>query len=252
MNVFNRIIMTIAMLVIIVFSIVAIINVFVGFFVWSAVANSVIGYVSNLNPYILAGILFLVLVIALIIFFSEFSRKKTKLANISTDPSGKTMVTLKNSAMQIRERLTSIQDVIDPQVEVVPRQNGIIIDIFSKLVTGISVVDKTKEIRDAATNFAIGNLGFKVLQTNYTATGFITQKVKEVKIIKEEAPKVVKVEESSPEEISRVQTVPEKVKVVEVVVPEETKVAETVPDEIRAVEAEEPKEAQQIENNTEY
>jgi hypothetical protein len=202
-NVFNRIIMTIAMLVLIVFSIVAIINVFVSFFVWTTVANSIIGYATNLNPYISVGILSLVLVIALIIFILEFSRKKIELTNISTDASGKTTVTLKNSAMQIRERLTSIQDVIDPQVKVIPRQNGIIIDIFSKLVTGISVVDKTKEIREAASNFAISNLGFKVLQTNYTATGFITKKVKEVKVIKEEVPKEVKVVEEIPEEIKQ-------------------------------------------------
>jgi hypothetical protein len=194
-NVFNRIIMTIAMLCLIVFSIVAIINIFVSVFVWSTVANSIINYATNLNPYILAGILFLVLVIALIIFIFEFSRRKIKLANISTDPSGKTMVTLKNSAMQIRERLTSIQDVIDPQVKVVPRQNGIIINIFSRLVTGISVVDKTREIREAASNFAISNLGFKVLQTNYTATAFVTKKVKEVKTIKQEELKEIKKEE---------------------------------------------------------
>jgi hypothetical protein len=194
-NVFNRIVMTIAMLALIVFSIVAIINVFVSFFVWSTVANSIISYATNLNPYILTGILFLVLVIALIIFIFEFSRRKIKLANISTDPSGKTMVTLKNSAMQIRESLNNIQDVMDPQVKVVPRQNGIIINIFSRLVTGISVVDKTREIREAASNFAISNLGFKVLQTNYTATAFVTKKVKEVKTIKQEELKEIKKEE---------------------------------------------------------
>ncbi|MBE3092466.1 MAG: hypothetical protein IMZ51_02210, partial [Chloroflexi bacterium] len=63
---------------------------------------------------------------------------------------------------------------------------------FSKLITGISVVDKTKEIRETASNFASKNLGFKVLQTNYTATGFITKKVKEVKVIKEEELKEIK------------------------------------------------------------
>ena len=66
------------------------------------------------------------------------------------------------------------------------------VDIFSKLITGVNVADKTKEIREAASNFASRNLGFKVLQTNYTATGFITKKVKAVK---EEEPKEVKQEE---------------------------------------------------------
>ena len=85
--------------------------------------------------------------------------------------------------------------MIDPKVKVVPRQNGIIIDIFSKLFTGINVAYKTKEIREAASNFASTNLGFKVLQTNYTATGFIIKKVKEVKAVKEEEPKEIKQEE---------------------------------------------------------
>ena len=198
MNVFNRIIMVILMLCLIVFSIVTIVNIFfVNLFKWSTVADSITSYVNNLNPYILAAVLSFVLVIALIILISEFYRRKIKLANISTDPSGKTMVTLKTSAQQIRESLNNIQGVMDPQVKVVPRQNGIIIDIFSKLFTGISVVDKTKEIRETASNFASRNLGFKVLQTNYTATGFITKKVKDVNVIKEEVPKEVKQEEPS-------------------------------------------------------
>jgi hypothetical protein len=113
-------------------------------------------------------------------------------ANISTDSSGKTTVTLKTSVQQIRESLNNIQGVIDPQVKVVPRQNGIIIDIFSKLVAGVNVTDKTREIRETASNYASTNFGFKVLQTNYTATGFITGKVKEVKVIKEGEPKEVK------------------------------------------------------------
>ncbi|MCJ7728030.1 MAG: alkaline shock response membrane anchor protein AmaP [Candidatus Hydromicrobium sp.] len=195
MNIFNRIIMVILMLVLIVFSIIAILNIFMNLFEWSTISDRVTSYTANLNPYILAAILFLVLVIALIILIFEFYRRKIKLANISTDQSGKTMVTLKTSAKQIRENLNNIQGVIDPQVKVVPRQNGIIIDIFSKLITGISVVDKTKEIRETASNFASKNLGFKVLQTNYTATGFVTKKVKEAKVIKEEELKEIKQEE---------------------------------------------------------
>src|SRR5665647_2063135 len=203
--------MTVAMLCLIVFSIVAIVNIFVGLFEWSTISDRIASYAANQNPYILAGILFLVLVIALIILISEFYRSKIKLASISTDPSGKTMVTLKTSAAQIRESLNSIQGVIDPQVKVVPRQNGIIIDIFSKLITGINVAYKTKEIREAASNFASTNLGFKVLQTNYTATGFITKKVKEVKVIKEEVPKEVKVVEEELKEVKQEERVENKI-----------------------------------------
>lgn len=165
------------------------------FFEWSALADRIASYAANQNPYILAGILILIFIIALILLIFEFYRRKVKLANIYTDSTGKTMVTLKNLAPQIRESLSNVKGIIDPQVKVVPRQNGIIIDIFSKLATGINVADKTKEIRESASNFASTNLGFKVLQTNYTATGFITKKVKETKVIKEEGPKEVKQEE---------------------------------------------------------
>jgi len=194
MNIFNRIIMVILMLCLIVFSIVAIVNVFAGLFEWSTVADRIINYTTNLKPYILAAILFSVLVIALIILIFEFYRRKIKLANISTDQSGKTMVTLKTAAKQIRESLNNIEDMIDPKVKVIPRHDGIIINTFSKLAIGVNVTDKTKEIRDAASNFASNNLGFKVLQSNYTATGFITKKVKEAKLTKEEEPEEIKIE----------------------------------------------------------
>ena len=97
MNIFNRIVMVILMLCLIVVSIVAIVNVFANLFEWSSVADRIINYASSINPYILAAILFLVLVIALIILIFEFYRRKIKVANVASDQSGKTMVTLKTS-----------------------------------------------------------------------------------------------------------------------------------------------------------
>ena len=201
MNIFNRIVMIIAMLCLIVFSIVAIVNIFVNLFEWSDIADRIINYTANLNQYVLAAFIFLVLVIALIIFIFEFYRRKVKLVNIATDPSGKTMVTLKTSAEQIRGSLKNVQGLLDPQVKVFPKQNGIIINIFSKLVTGINIAEKTKEIRDTASDFASKKLGFEVLQTNYTATGFVTKKTEEAKEVKEQESKDITQEEQPENEI---------------------------------------------------
>jgi len=203
MNIFNRIIMVILMLCLIVFSIVAIVNVFAGLFEWSTIADRIINYSTNLNPYILGAFLFLVLVIALIILIFEFYRRKIKLANISADQSGKTMVTLKTAAKQIRESLNSIEDMIDPKVKVVPRHDGVIIDTFSKLAIGVNVTDKTKEIREAVSSFASKNLGFKVLQSNYTVIRFVPKKVKEFKEIKKEEPEEVKIEPETEEQAEK-------------------------------------------------
>ena len=201
MNIFNRIVMIIAMLCLIVFSIVAIVNIFVNLFEWSDIADRIINYAANLNPYVLAAFIFLVLVIASIIFIFEFYRRKVNLVNISTDLSGKTMVTLKTSAEQIRGSLKNVQGLLDPQVKVFPKQNGIIINIFSKLVTGINIAEKTKEIRDTASDFASKKLGFEVLQTNYTATGFVTKKTEEAKEVKEQESKDITQEEQPENEI---------------------------------------------------
>ncbi len=95
-NIFNRIITVILMLCLIVFSIVAIVNVFVGLFEWSAIVDSITNYITNLNPYILAAILFLILVIALIILIFEFYRRKIKIANITSNQSGKDYGFFKN------------------------------------------------------------------------------------------------------------------------------------------------------------
>lgn len=181
MNIFNRVMMIILMLCLIIFSAVAIVNVFFNLFEWSHVTDRIINSASNLNKFALAAILFLIFAVALIILIFEFYRRRIKMASISTDTSGKTMVTVKTTASQIRESLNNVQGVLDPVVKVVPRQNGIIINIFSKLVKGINITEKTKEIRETASNFAAQNLGFKVLQTNYTATGFVTGKIREVK-----------------------------------------------------------------------
>ena len=192
MNVFNRIIMVIAMLCLMAFSIIAMLNSYISIFDWATTADKAVSYITSQNPFVLAAVLFFALVISLIILVLEFKGRKIKMADISADTTGRTMVTLKNSESQIRERLASIQDVIDPQVKIIPRQNGIVIDIFSKLYSGVNIVDKTKEIRETASNFASRNIGLKVLKINYTASGFVNKKVKEVNTIVE-IPKEVKI-----------------------------------------------------------
>jgi len=188
MNIFNRIIMVIAMLCLIVFSIVAIVNIFADLFEWSEIFDRILNFTASLNQYALAAILFLIFVIALVTLIFEFRRKKPDVASIFVDSTGKTMVTIKTSETQIRDNLNNIEGVINPQVRVVPRQNGVIINISSKLATDSNIVEKTKEIREAASDFASKNLGLKVLETNYTATGFVaaTEKIKKVKEAKEE------------------------------------------------------------------
>ena len=177
MNIFNRIIMSIMMICIIVFCVVAIVNTFANLFEWSDITDRIINSAHNLNRYALGAILFLIFAVALLILVFEFYRKRSRTASISADSSGSTMVTVKTSEEQIKESLNEISDVVNPQVKIISKQGGIIINIFSKLVSGVNVAEKTKEIREKAVESASKNLSLKVVQTNYTATGFVPRKI---------------------------------------------------------------------------
>jgi hypothetical protein len=191
MNIFNRIIMIIIMLFFIVSSIVAGVNIFTGLFEWQDVSDRFVSAINSMNPYVMALILFAILAVSLIILIFEFYRRKIKVANISADQSGKSMLELKTVSRQIREKLLEIEDVVNPRVSIIPGQNGIIINSFSKISEGIDVAGKTKEIREMTADFAFKNLGLKVLKSNYTATGFVPKKEKKAGVIKEEEPEAV-------------------------------------------------------------
>lgn len=177
MNMFNRIIMSILMFCVIIFCIVAIVNTFANLFEWSDVSDRIINNAHSLNRFVLGAILFLILAVALLIFIFEVYRKKAKTASISTDSSGSTMLTVRTTEEQIKESLCSIEDVKNPQVRIISRPEGIIINIFSKLASGVNVAEKTREIREKAARIASEKLALKVLQTNYTATGFVSRRV---------------------------------------------------------------------------
>jgi len=193
MNIFNRIIMVILLLSLIVFSIVSIVNIFTDLFKWSDIADRILNFSQNVNPFITALVLFFVLAISLIILIFEFYRRKIKTANISSDQSGKTMLTLKTVSSQIKESLIGMEDISDTRVKIIPKHDGIIINIFSRLAEGVNVTEKTKEVREAASEFASKNLGFKVINTNYTAVGFTPRKVQKLREEKEE--KLVEIQE---------------------------------------------------------
>lgn len=165
------------MLSLIIFSILAIANIFVDFFEWSTVVNMIINYTTNLNPYILEIVLFLILFLALIILIFEFYRRKIKIANIASDKSGKPMVSLKTASSLIEERLTRIEAVLDPKVNIVSISKGLIINISSKLIKGVNTTEKTKEIKYIASEFASRKLGFRVMKLNYTVIEFISAEI---------------------------------------------------------------------------
>lgn len=170
MNVFNKIIIVLILIAIVCVSVVGIFNSFVKVFKWSDLAFKVLNPDKSLinNPYISALILLLVIVFCIFLFILEFYRKKSKTAVIAAVREGTAMITLESAANQIRESISKISGVADIVVKVLPKSNGIILNIYAKICSDCNVPEKMQEIIKGATNFAVKKLGIKVFKTNLT------------------------------------------------------------------------------------
>ncbi len=75
MNKFNRVVMVILLLVLVLFSITAAVNKFMELFRWGDISDKVIGSLGGLNIYIAGGILLVVFVVSLVLLILEFRKK---------------------------------------------------------------------------------------------------------------------------------------------------------------------------------
>lgn len=188
MNIFNRIVVVILLIFIVVFSIVAGVNKFTNLFIWTDVSNRTIGSIATLNPYLTAGIFVVLVGICILLLFFEFYRRKIKVAKLSETGTGSDMVTLKALNKRIERSLSKIEYLSNLKVKVEPKKEGIVVNIYTKISRGINAEKKMTQIREKASEFVTENIGFNVLKTNLTITGFTAQKeirTEEKKAIKE-------------------------------------------------------------------
>ena len=188
MNIFNRIVVVILLIFIVVFSIVAGVNKFTNLFIWTDVSNRTIGSIATLKPYLTAGIFVVLVGICILLLFFEFYRRKIKVVKLSETGTGSDMVTLKALNNRIERSLSKIEYVSNLKVEVEPKKEGIVVNVYTKISRGINMEKKMAQIREKAYEFVTENIGFNVLKTNLTITGFTAQKeirTEERKTVKE-------------------------------------------------------------------
>jgi hypothetical protein len=177
MNIFNRIVVVLLLLCLIVLSLVSVVNVFANLFKWSDVAVRMLNSTANVNMYLAALILLLILLVSIILIIFEFYRRKAKTVTLTAVKSGEAMVDLKSAAQHITEELSKAEDISDLKVRVVSKSDGVLINIYAKLAKGLNVSQKMQQVMDKASRFASENLGLKVIKTNFTATGFTPERV---------------------------------------------------------------------------
>lgn len=168
MNVFNKIVVVLMLIFIICISVVGIFNSFVKVFKWSDIAIKLLNSEKTLNPYISALVLLLVIVFCIFLFVLEFYRKKAKVAIVSAVKDGTAMITLESAGNQIKESISKISGTADIFVRVLPKSNGVILNLRAKICSDCNVPEKMQEIIRGASNFTVNKLGIKVYKTNLT------------------------------------------------------------------------------------
>ena len=76
MNKFNRVIMIIILLIILLGSITAVVNKFMDLFQWSDILNTAVSWIGGLNIYIAGAIMLVIIVVSLVLLILEFRKKE--------------------------------------------------------------------------------------------------------------------------------------------------------------------------------
>ena len=168
MNIFNKIIIVIILIFIVCMSVVGIFNSFFKVFKWSDIAAKLIHSEKTINPFISALVLLVILVFCIFLFILEFYRKKPKAAIVAAVKDGTAMITLESAANQIKESISKISGTADILVRIMPKSNGVILNIRAKICSDCNVPEKMQEIIRGASTFTFNKLGIKVYKTNLT------------------------------------------------------------------------------------
>jgi len=170
MNIFNKIIIVLILLILICASIIGIFNSFTGWFKWSDMAAKVFNPNTNYPIIISAPILLLVIILCIFLLILEFYRRKIKTALVASIKEGVAVITLDSVARQVKESLSKIAGVSDMNVKIEAKSKGVIINIYSKICADCNVPLKMQEILKNASDFTLKKLGIKVYRTNLTIT----------------------------------------------------------------------------------
>jgi len=202
MNIFNRIIVVLILILLVCFSVISMVNVFAGYFTWSNLALKVLNPEYSVNKFAAFLALLAVFAISVFLLLMEFYRKRTRVANISSSKTGNAMVTLDTVSGQIKSEVLKIDGLDEIRVKVVPKTTGIIINMNARLNEDVDIPEKMQEIINKASTIVSDKLGIKVIKTNLTIVGLAAVKKEKEEKKKEARSKEVEKELIETEEIS--------------------------------------------------
>jgi len=190
MNIFNRILVILLILFLLIFSLGAILNKIIPLVNVKVVVNRFVDYYNSINRFVLLFFWVIFFFTCFILLILEFTRKKPKVVKLINIKEGKATMTLSSIGKQIHNDVISVSNIQSVRVKVLPKRSGIITNLDLGVEHGLDLAEKTKEIAEVVKSSA-NRLGIKLYDTNINYIPISVPRIKKVvPEIKREKPEI--------------------------------------------------------------
>jgi len=165
MNIFNRILIVILILFLLVLSLVATLNTFLPLIDIGGVLNRFADYYNSINRWILALFWLIFFFVCFALLILEFIRKKPKAVKMVNVKDGKATMSLSSIGKQIHNDVMDVSNIQSVRVGILPKRSGIIANLDLGVEQGLDLTEKTREIVDVVKS-SVNRLGIKLYDTN--------------------------------------------------------------------------------------
>jgi hypothetical protein len=175
MNIFNKAVIVVILVFLIIASFISMANEYTGFFKWSGLAAKVFNPTGNINRYISTLSLLMVVVICVLLLMLEFHKKKSRIVKVYNVQSGTAMITIDAIAQQVKESVLSVAGIKNLKVDILQKSGGVVIEMSVELGQSANIPEKMSEIIKAARDISVNKLNIKVIDTKLTILNLISE-----------------------------------------------------------------------------
>jgi uncharacterized alkaline shock family protein YloU len=168
LNIFNRIVMVLLLLVVIFISSIIMVDTFINVIDSSTVLDAISPTLDFLGPFGLAGILFLVLLVSILLLILELYIRRPQTVTVANLKTGTARISVASIADQIRQDVIKVSEIHNVRVRVEPKGKGIVARLLVEISQDIDVPSKTQEVMQVVQNTVSSKLGLKLMDTKMT------------------------------------------------------------------------------------
>ncbi|GFP36922.1 hypothetical protein HKBW3S44_00603 [Candidatus Hakubella thermalkaliphila] len=168
LNIFNRIAVVLLLLVVIFISAVIMVDTFINVIDSSTLLDAISPTLDFLGRFGLAGILFLVLLISILLLILELYIRRPQTVTVANLETGKARISVTSIADQIRQDVIRVSEIHNARVRVEPKGKGIVARLLVEISQDIDVPGKTQVVMQVVQNTVSSKLGLKLIDTKMT------------------------------------------------------------------------------------